>query len=138
MFPWSAYKYDKKTGQAGTSLLSKTVPTAMIYTMNTPEAILEQRKYPTILGINESYLRTTFGYSETLYSCDTFQFSDYSRYDIDTFKAEDKAKHREEQFPIDLQNAYELGKRLVEKAVECGSKTQSRQYLIEYRLEKLK
>ncbi len=30
------------------------------------------------------------------------------------FKEEDKRKHRDEHFPVDLQNAYELGKRLVE------------------------
>jgi hypothetical protein len=29
-----------------------------------------------------------------------------------------KAAHREKQFPIDLENAYQLGKRLIQKVVE--------------------
>jgi hypothetical protein len=29
-----------------------------------------------------------------------------------------KAAHREKQFPIDLENAYQLGKRLIQKAME--------------------
>jgi hypothetical protein len=33
------------------------------------------------------------------------------------FDEEKKAQQREKQFPIDLQNAYELGKRLTEMAV---------------------
>ena len=122
MFPWSAYKYDKKTGQAGTSLLERTVPTGLIYTMNTPEDWLEKRNYPTILNINEDYMRTTFGSCETLWSCDTFQFSKYDRYDIETFSEEAKAKHRDEQFPVDLQKAYELGARLVKLAKEYEGK----------------
>jgi hypothetical protein len=58
------------------------------------------------------------GYCETLYSCDTYQYKDYSRMDGNLFKEEAKAKHRDEQFPIDLQNAYDLGVRLVNKAKE--------------------
>ncbi len=47
--------------------------------------------------------------------CNTYQFNDYSRYDFNLFSEEDKRKYRDEHFAIDLQNAYELGKRLVEK-----------------------
>ena len=56
-----------------------------------------------------------FGYSETRYACNTYQFSDYSRYDFNIFPEEYKRKHHDEHFPIDIQNAYELGKRLVKK-----------------------
>jgi hypothetical protein len=34
------------------------------------------------------------------------------------FEEEKKAAQREKQFPIDLENAYQLGKRLVQKAME--------------------
>jgi hypothetical protein len=34
------------------------------------------------------------------------------------FEEEKKAMHREKQFPIDLENAYQLGKRLIKKAME--------------------
>ena len=57
------------------------------------------------------------GYSEVLYSCDTYQFIDYSKYDIDLFDETEKAKVRDEQFPKDLENAYNLGKRLIEMQI---------------------
>jgi len=118
MFPVSAYKYDKRTGEAGASLCERFIPTAIIYTMNMPEEWFHQSHYPATLGANERYLRKTYGYSETLCSFDTLQFDDYSCYDIETFKEEDKRRHRDEQFPRDLQKAYELGQRLVRLAKE--------------------
>ena len=87
----------------------------MIYTMGqTPEGA-EASNYPAVLGDNEKFLNMLFGYCETLYSYNGYQFSDYSRYDVLDGVEERRAKYRDEQFPIDLQNAYELGKRLVEK-----------------------
>ena len=56
-----------------------------------------------------------FGPTEILYSFDNYQFNDYSRYDAAMLPEERKARMRETQFPQDLQNAYELGKRLVEE-----------------------
>lgn len=54
------------------------------------------------------------GSCETLYACDTYQFNDYSKYYAGMWDEKHKAEHRDKQFPIDLQNAYELGKRLCE------------------------
>lgn len=51
-------------------------------------------------------------------ACNTYQFSDYSRYAMTVFKEEDKRKYRDEHFDTDLKNAYELGKRLVGKCQE--------------------
>ena len=53
-----------------------------------------------------------FGPTEILYSFDTYQFNDYSRYDDAMLPEEHKARMRETQFPKDLQKAYELGNRL--------------------------
>ena len=86
----------------------------MIFTMNCPEEWMEKYHYTTLLGTSVENLRMIFGHSEVLYSCDTYQFSDYSRYAANMFDPEHKRKHHEEQFPIDMQNAYDLGKRLVE------------------------
>lgn len=96
--------------------LKKIIPTAMIYTMNCSENIFEKVNYPILLGINVEYLKIIFGYSEMLCAYDTYQFSDYSRYAVNMFKEEEKAEHREKFFPEDLRKAYELGKRLVDKA----------------------
>lgn len=57
------------------------------------------------------------GASETLYACNTYQFADYSRYDMTLFTEEEKRAYRDAQFPIDLANARALGRRLVEKAL---------------------
>ena len=113
MFPVDTYVLDENGVRQ--RYWQKTIPTAMILTMNVPEQALEQWNYPTLLGINSQLLGELFGYSETLMVCNTYQFNDYSKYAINLFREEDKARQRKEHFPIDLQNAYELGKRLVEK-----------------------
>ena len=51
---------------------------------------------------------------EIVCACDTWQFTDYSKYDVPMFNVEKKEEQREKQFPIDLQNAFDMGKRLCE------------------------
>ena len=65
---------------------------------------------------NTKVMADIFGYSETLYACNTYQFNDYSRYDFNLFSEEDKRRYRDEHFATDLQNARDLGRRLVEMA----------------------
>ena len=96
----------------------KVIETASIFTMNIPEKWLDEWKYPQVLESNTQTLKTVFGASESLYACDTYQFTDYSRYDITLFDEAAKRAYRDAQFPIDLANARALGKRLVEKAVK--------------------
>ena len=115
MFPVDPYMVEPETGKR-IRYLNKVVPTAVIYTMNCPEWLMEKVNYPTILGANESALSRLFGHCETLYSCDTYQYTDYAKYDCNMFDAVKKVEQREKQFPVDLQNAFDLGKRLVEMA----------------------
>lgn len=84
--------------------------------MKGAEEALEEWKYPTLLGTCEKQLQENFGHSETLYVCNTYQFANYSRYAMTYFSEEEKRKYRDEHFDTDLQKAYDLGKRLVEKA----------------------
>jgi hypothetical protein len=84
--------------------------------MNCSEDFMDKVDYRTILQHNESNTKRLLGYCETLYSCDTYQYKDYSKMDCNLFDEKKKAQQREKQFPIDLQNAYELGKRLTEMA----------------------
>ena len=118
MFPILSYnpKVDEKTGEAKSSLLGRTVPTAMIYTMGAMKEMTEEIGYPLILGENEKFLEQLFGYSESLCTYNSYQFSEYARYDVMEGVEERRAKYREEQLPKDLEAAYSLGKRLVEKA----------------------
>lgn len=121
-FLFAAHTYLKDPEHPGSSkrVLDRIIHTAMIYTMNVPEDLLDHFDYHKILDWNERALKSTFGYSESLYCCDTYQFPNYDRYDCDVFDKDHKLSHKEEQFPIDCQKAYELGKRLVERAKVNG------------------
>ena len=119
-FPLNSYnpKIDEN-GEMQSSLLGKYVPTAMIYTMGVPtEQMAKDGHYPEIFGENARFLEKLFGYTETLCSYSAYQFNDYSKYDVMEGTQEHRAKYRDEQLPKDLEAAYELGKRLVEKAKE--------------------
>ena len=96
--------------------IDRTIYSANIYTMNCTEEFAPKINYDTIIKANSSACEVVLGYTENLCAYNTYQFNDYSRYDANMFSEEDKAKYKEEHFPEDLQKAYELGKRLVEKA----------------------
>ena len=108
LYPMGSYMLDEN----GKPI--KVLPTALIYTMNVPEELLDQYHYREALAAHESAMSLVFGHCESLFVCNTYQFKDYSRYAFNVFKEEDKAKYRDEHFHIDLENAYNLGKRLVE------------------------
>ena len=116
LFPIHTYLVDKETGNLK-SLRPKPIPVGVIFTMNCPKEMMERYNYPTILEDNVKCFNHVLGYSEVLYSCDTYQFIDYSKYDIDLFDEKEKAKVHDEQFPKDLENAYNLGKRLIEMQI---------------------
>ncbi|MBQ8036067.1 MAG: flavodoxin family protein [Proteobacteria bacterium] len=112
MFPAGSYVLDEN-GKPN-NYFKNGKKTAMIYTMNVPEEALDAYNYPQILKANADCMKMVFGHCEELYICNTYQFKDYSKYDINMFKEDDKARHRKDHFPIDLQNAFDLGKRLAE------------------------
>lgn len=86
----------------------------LIVTMNATEEII-QKGYDHVFKNAADMIGMIFGSCETLYSCDTYQFNDYSKYYAGMFNEKHKAAHREIQFPIDLKNAFELGKRVIEQ-----------------------
>lgn len=103
-----------KDGNGGWKrMLERTIPIGLIFTMNCPGEMALQFNYPTILSANEAYLNMIFGQCETLYSYDTYQFSDYSQYDCDVFDESHKKQVRETQFPKDMEKAFDMGKRLL-------------------------
>ena len=94
----------------------KHICSATIYTMNCPnEEVYRQMNYHVLMDTSAQQLGV-FGPTEVLCSYDTYQFPNYDRYDAATFSEVHKAEVRNTQFPIDLEKAYELGKRLVIKA----------------------
>ena len=119
MFPILSYngKYDEETHTMELGILTRTIYTASIYTMGYPdEECIKNFGYISVFDENRRFLEQLFGYSEYIYAYNTYQFSDYSRYDVAEAIEPMKAKYRDEEFPKDLQKAYELGKRLAEKA----------------------
>ncbi len=91
----------------------------MIYTMNLPEEMYKDWNYAQILKETPSSMDLIMGYCETLNICNTYQFKDYSRYDITLFNEEDKRAYRDSHFETDLKNSYELGVRIAKKAMDA-------------------
>lgn len=112
MFANHTYMVDKEKGGLKRRL-EKTIPTGVIFTMNCPENLANQLNYSVILGENVKSLNHIMGYAEGLYIYDTCQFNDFSKYNCDLFDEETKLQVKETQFPKDLENAFEFGKKLV-------------------------
>ena len=96
--------------------IDRTIYSGVIYTMNCPEDFVPKVHYPEILAPNAQAMKIVLGHCEELCAYDTYQFTDYSRYEANMFSEPEKAGHREKVFPEDLRKAYDLGKRLAEMA----------------------
>lgn len=118
MFPIDTYLVDEDGHRV--KVPHKTVHTGFIYTMNCPKDYMDKIGYYTKLGDTPEEFGRLMGTNELLYSHDTYQFSDYDRYDVNMFTKEAKQKQRDEQFPKDEQAAYEMGVRLAEKASDTA------------------
>ena len=55
---------------------------------------------------------------EVLYVNNTYQFSDYGKYESSKFSETEKASYKQTQFPADCQKAFEMGRRIAEKFTE--------------------
>lgn len=111
VYPYLTYTKDYKT------IFPRRIPTALFYTMNVTSKQMAELNYIESLKRNEVFLERTFGSVETLYVNDTSQFEDYSKYESSAFDLEKKAIVKKEQFPIDCQKAFDLGKRFVKEAL---------------------
>ncbi len=87
------------------------VNVGIVLTMNATENFFRQNLLPYLQPQIQRFQRL-HGKVEILGSFDTMQVADYSKYDMSMWDEDHKIKRNKEQFPIDLKNAYELGKRL--------------------------
>lgn len=89
---------------------------AMIVTMGATDGQMRQIGYDQQFNYYGQQLGYMMGGrpAEMLYSNDAYQFTDYSKYNISVDRADpvQKKKHLEEEYPKDLEKAYELGRRL--------------------------
>lgn len=105
--------YDSKERSA----FSRNIQTGFVYTMGVPNNMIGTMGYSYLFNTNRSYLELLHGRSEYLISADNYQFNDYSKYAASNFDAAHKKRIKEKQFPVDCENAYELGKRLADLSV---------------------
>ena len=91
------------------SLFLRRINTAMIYTMNVPEEMLETMGYDWLFNKTKMMLERHFGPCELLLSTNTLQYSDYSQFESEIFDKEAKVKRHAEVFPEDCKRAFELG-----------------------------
>ena len=109
MFPFLAYSKTEVVPH-------KRMPIAYIYTMNASEEISYQIGYHGLHDHFEMGLGMVFTKPEHLYVYETYQFRDYSKYVSDAFDEKERAEIRKNQFPKDLENAFELGRRIAIQA----------------------
>ena len=84
------------------------------YTMNVPQEGYE-KMYAAKMQQSFAVLNKLNGEVVDYASCDTWQFTDYSKFQTAMFNEEHKHKMREEQFPKDLAEAYQIGQKLCGK-----------------------
>lgn len=105
-FPYLKYSKD------GRSLFPRRINTAMIYTMNAPEPMLPQIGHDRVFAATQMMLQFYFGACELLLSTDTLQYSDYDKFEAESFDKEAKWRRHAEVFPDDCRRAFELGVRM--------------------------
>lgn len=109
-FLFPQFQYDPQNY----SLFTQKLETAFVYTMNVPKESMEQCGYPKSFNAYQNLFdKLTGNASKTLYVNNTYQFDDYDKYYMKTFKEEDKRKYRDEHFPVDLAKAHKLGAHVV-------------------------
>ena len=94
---------------ARSSIAPKRMATAMFYTMNVTEEQAGAAGLPALLRPMENFVERIFTRPYVLWCYDTLQFRDYSDYVAPVFDEAHKQQHREECFPMDLKEAFEVG-----------------------------
>ena len=96
------------------------VNVGVIFTMNAPQSFY-QMQYRKKLTEQANAFRALNGKVQMLSCFDTLQVKDYSKFNMAGFNEEHKKAHHEKQFPLDLEEARQMGAELVRlKAETCG------------------
>ena len=107
LFPYLVYTMPPRT------LYPKKINVGLIYTMNCPEEFSHKVGYDRLFSSNEQIMNMIFGKAESLMSYETYQFENYSKVVADGIDEAKRRKRREEVFPVDCENAFNLGVKLV-------------------------
>lgn len=109
LFPYGVYD------ETYSSLFPKKIPVGFIYTMNIDEKTMAEWGYAAVLKGTENAFARLMGSCEAMYVTDTYQFDNYDKYVATRFDAAHKAKRRDEEFPKDCNQAFEMGVRFAVK-----------------------
>ena len=101
-FPGLTYSKD------GALAYTRRVPTALMFTMNTPDPEYYTPLYNQIAAMNERVI----GPTSVLAVPDTLQFLHYKRYASEMFDGDEKRRRREKEFPKELEKARRIGHEL--------------------------
>lgn len=107
LFPYCTYDEGYAT------ISPKKMPVSFIYTMNVDKTTMEALRYPENFAAMEMFLGMVFSKPDVIYVNNTYQFDDYSKYTVRCFSEHEKRTHKETQFPVDCQSAFNLGKNMV-------------------------
>ena len=88
------------------------VNVGIILTMNAPKAYFDQGYQGKAKEVEQIFSALN-GNVEVYAACDTLQVNDYNKFNMASFNEEHKKEMREKQFPIDLEEVFRLGERLV-------------------------
>ncbi|MDR2514503.1 MAG: flavodoxin family protein [Christensenellaceae bacterium] len=91
------------------------IAAAFFFTMNVRAEQAQSAGYPAMFQQNFGLLSSLNGPKEYYLCTNTWQFDDYSKYMNKIFNIDDKRAWRQEQFPKDLQSAYEIGLNLLKR-----------------------
>ena len=106
-FPYVTYSAQRQT------FFVRKLPIGFIYTMNVTPDWLQQIP---IANRFASVTKELFGVEpEIVCAYDTWQYPDYEKFEHGIFSVEQKKRHREEDFPKELEAARQLGITLAQK-----------------------
>lgn len=100
LFPIASYEEGYK------SLAVNKVQVATIYTMNVPKEMCPNQ----VLANSEHFISHVFREPRRVCAYNTYQFDDYSQYRVEVFDEAQKRQYHTTVFPLELKDAYNLGK----------------------------
>lgn len=82
--------------------------------MNITKEQADERGIKTNLEAYQTVIQRVLGLApELLFSYNTYQFTDYKKYESSIFSEEEKGRYKLKQFPLDCENAFNMGRDLL-------------------------
>lgn len=95
------------------SAYPQKIPSGFIYTMNMTAEEMHAAGVDANIKAGQIFAQKILGMQpQVLYVNNTYQFSDYSKYESSKYSETEKAAYRQAQFPIDCQKAFEMGRKI--------------------------